>query len=227
MKGYEVEEKIKIEDHITFIRINPTDVSLTLTNIYDSLSDLAWITTFDDDYMQDGFRIRAEDTIKYISKNIVNGETDDVTSNSGELVVSELSRMSVITEMDYQDIPLAELIKIKDIGNHGYDFYSVNKIDIILFAEAKYVASQNAYGRSMKQLVRFENEKQDVSDIVDIDRFCSQTSKNNFANGQKGFIAAFASKGTNTQTLINGIKRNLDFQALSKFDELICIAVDI
>lgn len=227
MKGYEVEEIIKMEDHITFIRINPTDVSLTLTNIFESLSNLAWISDFDDDYMQDGFRIRAEDTIKYISKNIISGATDEITSNSGELVVSELSRISVIKEMEYQDIPLAELIKIKDIGNHGYDFYSVNKDDIILFAEAKYVAAQNAYGRSMKQLVRFEDEKQDVSDIVDIDRFCSQEAKKKFANGQKGYIAAFASKGTPTETIINGIKRNADFKVLSQFYELLCIAVDI
>jgi len=46
-------------------------------------------------------------------------------------------------------------------------------------------------------------------------------------NGQKGFIAAFASKNIPTSTLINNIKNNIHFKILSRFEEFICIAVNL
>jgi len=228
MSGYTIVDHQKIEDHITFIRINPTDIKLTLKEILDSLSDVAWISSFDEDYIRDGFQVRAEATIKYISDNIIKENADKVTSDSGECIVSELARKTVVKQLDYLDIPLGELIKIKEIGNHGFDFFSKNKEDILLFGEAKYVASVNAYGRTFKQIVRFENvEKKDVSDIIDIDRFCCDKSKRNHASGNKGFIAAFSSKSMTTAKLIEGIKANTDYQALTKFKELICVAVNL
>lgn len=228
MNGYTITDNLKIEDHITFIRINPTNIKLTLKDVFDSLSNISWISSFDEEYIRSGFQVRADATIDYIAKNIIKANDDKITSDSGECVVSELARKTVVNHMDYLDIPLGELIKIKDIGNHGFDFFSKNKNDILLFGEAKYIASQNAYGKAFKQIVTFESvEKRDCSDIIDIDRFCCETSKRNHANGKKGFIAAFASKSTSTKMLIDGIKENSDFQKLKKFNELICVAVNI
>jgi hypothetical protein len=227
MGGYTIVDHKKIEDHITFIRIDPTDISLTLKSIIDSLSDISWISTFDKDYGRDSYKQRAEDSIKYITKNIIKSSDDKITANSGEYVVSELARMAIVEHLKYLDIPLAELIKIKDVGNHGFDFYSRNLNEVLLFGEAKYNSRDNAYGSSLEQIVRFVNDKQDISDILDIDLFCCENSKTNFSKGQKGFIAAFASKKTSTTRLINGIKKNSDFLIASKHQELICIAVNI
>lgn len=228
MNGYTIVDHQKIEDHITFMRINPTDIKLTLKEIFDSLSDISWISSFDEDYIRDGFQVRAEATIKYISENIIKENADKVTSDSGECIVSELARKTVVKQLDYLDIPLGELIKIKEIGNHGFDFFSKNKEDILLFGEAKYVASQNAYGKTFNQIVRFEKvEKKDVSDIIDIDRFCCDKSKRNHASGNKGFIAAFSCKSITTTNLIKNIKANADYLELKKFDELICVAVNL
>lgn len=129
--------------------------------------------------------------------------------------------------MNYLDIPLAELIKIKDVGNHGFDFYSINTMDTILFGEAKYLSRDNAYGKALKQIADFENRNIDGSDIIDIDRFCSEESKINFANGDKGFVAAFSSKLTTTEQLIKGIKGNAQYQELKEHKELIFIAVNL
>lgn len=227
MNGYEIIKYKKIEKHITFIRINPTNVELTLNDIFTSISDLSWLSSFDEDYIRDGFKVRAEDTIKYIHRNILRGNEDSITSESGEIVVSELARKTVVNHIGYLDIPLAELIKIKDIGNHGYDFYSINDNHVLLFGEAKYNARQNAYGKSFEQLVRFEAIKQDRSDIIDIDRFCCDESKRNHSKGIKGFIAAFSAKTTPTKKIINGIKRNRDYQSLKDFEEIICVAVNL
>ena len=47
----------------------------------------------------------------YIFNNIIKDSDDNITRDSGEYVVSELARKSVIEVYDYLDIPLAELIK--------------------------------------------------------------------------------------------------------------------
>lgn len=228
MIGYKITDKIKIEEHITFIRITPTNIELTLRNVFDSLADISWLSQFDQEYtIKEGFKVRAEATIKYISINIIKENDDSLTKNSAEYVVSELARSSIVNELEYLDIPLAELIKIKEVGNHGFDFYSKNKNDVLIFGESKYLKSQNAYGKALKGIVDFVNKKQDSSDIIDIDKFCCEKSKENFSKGKKSFAIAFSSKKDKTENLIKNIKKNKEFIELKKHEELICVAVDI
>jgi len=227
MAGYQIIDFQKVEEHITFIRINPTNIRLTLREVFQSLSDLSWLSSFDNDYMRNSFQVRAEGTVNYIADNIIGQNESSVTSNSGEYVVSELARKAIVSQMEYLDIPLAELIKEKDAGNHGFDFYSKNLENILLFGEAKYSANTNAYGRAFEQIVRFENEERDSSDLIAIDRFCCDESKENFANGLKGYIAAFSSTTITTDTLVSNIKRNTDFISLNNFSEIICVAVNL
>ena len=54
--------------------------------------------------------------------------------------------------------------------------------------------------------IDFIDVKQDISDIQDIDKFYCEESLNNHSQGKKGFIASFASKKTDTQKIISGIK---------------------
>ncbi len=227
MNGYTIVDNLKIEDNITFIRINPTDIALTLKEVFISLSSLSWINNFDKEYTKQSFKVRADATVKYISDNIIRENDDEITSNSAEYVISELSRKSLITELNYSDIPLGELIKEQKSGNPGFDFYSENGTNILLFGEAKYIASRNAYGSAFKQIVRFEKEKRDIADINDIEKFCSNKSLNNFTKNKKGFVAGFASKKTPTDKLIDNIKKNTNYNIIKKFDELICVAVNL
>lgn len=227
MSGYSISHISEIDAKVTFIRITPTDISMTLREVFQSLSELSWISAFDDEYIRESFNQRANDTITYIAENIITNEESEITSNSGEYVISELARKTIVEQKGYLDIPLAELFKIKDVGNHGFDFYSKNNDLIILFGEAKYVANQSAYGRAFKAITKFIENKQDVSDIADIDRFCCQQSKQKFQSGQKGYIAAFASKQISTDRLIQNIRRNTDYNSLIAYNELICVAVDI
>lgn len=228
MTGYEVIEIKKIEEHITLIRITPNNIELTLRNVFESLSNLSWLSQFDEDYTSfDGFKVRAEATVNYISKKIIRENEDSLTKNSAEYVVSELARISIVEQLKYLDIPLAELIKIKDVGNHGFDFYTKNLCNILIFGESKYLKSQNAYGKALKGILDFIKKKQDKSDMIDIDKFCCEESKINFKNGNKAYAAAFSSKNTNTEKLIKNLKNNKEFIELKKYNELICIAVDI
>lgn len=227
MSAYRVIDRIQIEPHIVFIRIEPTDIKITLREVFKSLSDIAWISAFDKQYIQDYFQVRAEETINYIANNIIAQADDKITTHSGELVVSELSRLTVINEMSYLDIPLAELIKSQAAGNDGFDFFSKNLSKIILFGEAKFNSRQNAYGAAFEQIARFERTKQDTSDIKEIAEFCCEESLNNHTRGKKGFIASFASKTTSSTIIVNGIKRNTDYNNLKGFEEIICVAVNV
>ncbi len=227
MSTYRVIDRIQIEPHILFLRIEPTDIKLTLGDVFKSLSDIAWISDFDKKYIRDAFTIRATETIDYIADNIIAETNDEITKDSGEIVVSELARLAIVNENKYLDIPLAELFKSQASGNDGFDFYSKNLTKIILFGEAKFLSDRNAYGKAFNKIVEFVSLEQDSSDLQDIDKFYCAESLDNHSNGKKGFMAAFSSKNTDTNRILNGIKANTDFNALKGFDELICVAVNV
>lgn len=227
MSSYKIIDKIQIEPHILFIRIEPIDLKTTLFDILKSLSDIAWISEFDKPYIQNYFQVRAKETINYIANNIITDFDDKITRNTGELVVSELSRLTVINELNYLNIPLAELIKSQAVGNDGFDFFSMNLNQVILFGEAKFNSRKNAYGVAFEQINRFEKIKQDVSDLKEIAEFCSEESLQNHTEGKKGFIASFSSKNTSSQVIVNGINKNSHYNNLKKHQEIICIAVNV
>ena len=225
--GYKIIENREVEPHIRFFRIRPTDIKLTLRSVFESLSNNSWIMKFDNSFLKQTFSVRFQSTIDYISSNIIHEEDDSLTSDSAEYVISEIARSTIVEQLDYLDIPLGELIKEQKSGNPGFDFYSMNKSDIILFGEAKYVAKQNAYGRALEQIYRFHTEQRDVADLLDIQNLCPEASCNEVCKGNKGFIAAFSSKTTPTEKLISNIKNNVNYQKLFSHKELILVAVDI
>lgn len=222
-------KKIDIENYsnILYIRINPGDISATLKSIISVLSDLSWISRFDSKYIRDSFEIRASATAQYLSKKILDESNDTITSDSGEYVVSELAREAIVNRLGYLDIPLAELFKEKVSGNPGFDFYSCNKEQFIVFGEAKYNARQNAYGIGMEQVNRFIDEKQDISDLNDIDKFFDENSLSKAISGKKAYAIAFAAKKTSTATIIDGIKNNKYYNDLALHKEVIYLAVNI
>ncbi|PWA06208.1 hypothetical protein [Flavobacterium psychrotolerans] len=81
MKGYDIIDIQKIDTHITFIRIHPYDITLTLKQVFESLSNISWISSFDEEYLQLAFKIRAEASIDYIANKIIKCDDDSVTSN--------------------------------------------------------------------------------------------------------------------------------------------------
>ena len=110
--------------NVIFIRIEPSDLKVTINDIICSLNNLSWIESFDEDYIKKSFKIRATKTAEYLSNQLKNFAQDKVTTDIGETVVSELSRLAIVNELNYCDIPLAELFKQQISGNSGFDFFS-------------------------------------------------------------------------------------------------------
>ena len=213
--------------HFIRIKINQENVSITLREVMDCLNDLSWISKFDKEYIRESFNKRATGTIDYITTNIIKGVETEVTTDSGEYVVSVLSKKAIVDNLDYLDVPLAELIKEKIVGNPGFDFYSENKNNILLFGEAKYVAKTNAYNKALEQIETFSVSGKDINDIASIDRFFSEKALENANNGDKGYIAAFSSTEIETEELVKHVQNNEHYKNLSSHKELICIAVTI
>ena len=111
--------------------------------------------------------------------------------------------------------------------NPGFDFFTANLSDVIIFGEAKYLATKNAYGSGMSQTARFIEEKRDISDIADIQNFFSDSALSGVYDGTKGFSVAFSAKSIFSETLIQNIKKNAHYKNLASYSELIFVAVNI
>lgn len=228
MKVVEV-KKICEEKHnrVFFLRVEPENIKETLANIFQVLSDLSWISKFDEDYVKTSFQQRAITTLEDIRSKILASCTDEVSSNAGEYVVSELAREAIINELSYLDIPLAELYNKKKSGNPGFDFHSQTNDDIVIFGEAKYLDDRNAYGSGLKQVVRFISEKKDIKDIVDLRDFCSKKALSMVNQGLKGFAIAFSAKKMKSEEIIKNVIKNKYFNLLLPYKEIIIVAVNI
>lgn len=222
-------KKIDIAKHdrVTFIRVEPDNLRETLKDILKTLSDLSWINKFDEEYVRDSFNERAKPTIDDIHKKILSDTDDKITSEAGEYVVSELSREVIIKEMNYLDIPLAELYNKKKSGNPGFDFHSQNDCNTIIFGEAKYVQGKNAYGSGLGQVVQFIKDKKDIKDLNDLRDFFEPLALANVHDGIKGFAVGFSAKKTASDMLIKNLIQNEDYKKLRRYKEIVLVAVNL
>ena len=224
---FKISDKGYSHPNVIFIRIEPSDLKTTINDIICALNNLSWIETFDKEYIKKSFKIRASRTAEHLSNKLNNFAQDKVTTDIGETVVSELSRLAIVNELEYRDIPLAELFKQKISGNHGFDFFSETLSQFIVFGEAKYVSNSNGYGRALEQIERFIIEERDTSDLNDIDRFVSDSSLNNHTQNDKAFACAFSATSIKSETLIDNIVKNANFNKIKHHREIILIAVNI
>lgn len=224
---FKISDKGYSHPNVIFIRIEPSDLKTTINDIICSLNNLSWIETFDKEYIKKSFKIRASRTAEHLSNKLNNFAQDKVTTDIGETVVSELSRLAIVNELEYRDIPLAELFKQKISGNHGFDFFSETLSQFIVFGEDKYVSNSNGYGRALEQIERFIIEERDTSDLNDIDRFVSDSSLNNHTKNDKAFACAFSATSIKSETLIDNILNNDNFNKIKHHREIILIAVNI
>ena len=223
-----IDDKV-ISPKIHFYRIEPTAQGLdaSIREIFDSISQLCWLSKFDGSFLKDSFSVCANYSINYIKNNVLNKNTDKATEEAGEYVVSELSRQTIVNRKGYLDVPLGELFKQKASGNPGFDYFSRNLNDEILFAEAKYKSSSNAYGVATKQIVQFIDIRKDISDLKDLQPFVGENACYKATQGEKGFIVAFSATDMKTDMLIRHLQENDCYKKLCGYNELICVAVNI
>lgn len=224
--SYNIKINKIIEPNVRLIRVQPNNLNTTLGDILNTLSSMCWISQMSD-VLKQAYHVRAQATIDKLNDDFTNGTVSEIISNTGEYIVSELTRSSIVNELNYMDIPLGELFKQKATGNPGFDIFTVNTNEQILFGEAKYVANSNAYNNAIKQINRFITEKRDQTDLPDLVQFNIANAISNASNGDRGFIAGFSSTTISDAILEQNIKDNAAYKALPKDKEIICVAVDV
>ena len=213
---------------VQFIRIDPGDISVTLSEILKAIMDLSWLKNFDAEFLARSYEQRAKITIADMRRKIESCDTGKLTKDAGEYVVSELAREAIVSELNYLSIPLAELLGKKISGNPGFDFHSQNNAtNTVIFGEAKYVTAHSGYPRAIDQIKEFVDDKKDIADIADLRDFCSADALSRVVNGFKGFAAAFSAKSTPSEWLISAITAKDSFQELLKYEEVILVAVNL
>lgn len=224
--SYNIKINKIIEPNVRLIRVQPNNLNTTLGDILNTLSSMCWISQMSG-VLKQAYHVRAQSTIEKLNDDFTNGTVSEIISNTGEYIVSELTRSSIVNELNYMDIPLGELFKQKATGNPGFDIFTVNTNEQILFGEAKYVANSNAYNNAIKQINRFITEKRDQTDLPDLVQFNIANAISNASNGDRGFIAGFSSTTISDANLEQNIKDNAAYKALPKDNEIICVAVDV
>lgn len=222
-----VNKKFNSNTRVIFIRINPYPIDDTLKYIYNELFNKSWINKYGKSIIRKSIEERCNKTIKKISEKLSLCQDDSVSSEAGEYIISILGKQALTENLNYINIPLAELWKEKVLGNPGFDFHSESVENRIIFGEAKYVCGKNAYNNSLSQINEFIELKKDLIEIADLDNLVSELALSNFEDGKKGYAAAFSSTKIITSELIEHIFNNDSFKKLLIYDELLLVAADI
>lgn len=74
---------------VQFIRIDPGDISVTLSEILKAIMDLSWLKNFDAEFLARSYEQRAKITIADMRRKIESCDTGKLTKDAGEYVVSE------------------------------------------------------------------------------------------------------------------------------------------
>lgn len=213
---------------IRFLRIDPEDLSLALKDILAELADFSWLNKFDKDFMKESFRVNAAKTCDALQDKFFDQDENPIISEAGEYIVSVYAKRGLVEGLNFLDIPLAELLGRKKIGNPGFDFYAEDMRSAVLACgEAKYEHSKNAYNASLEQINRFVIEKKHISDIAVLTHLASDRSLQNLVEGRLGVCAAFSATGISSKVLLSHIAKNQDFIKSLQYEFVILVAVDI
>lgn len=223
----EVEKIYKLNTKTIFIRLNPYPLNETIKYIFNELSDLSWINRYDKNILRKSIEERTNITVIDIEQKLLKCKEDIIASEAGEYIISILGKQALVNNLNYLNIPLAELWKEKKSGNPGFDFHSESIENKLIFGEAKYVCGKNAYNNALSQINDFINLNKDLMEIVGLDPLVSDISLDNFEEGRKGYAAAFSSNKIDNNILIRNILENENTKKLLNYDELILVAVDI
>lgn len=172
---------------------------------------------------------RTVPSIQRIASNFDNGINPVVNRDTGEKLVSEVSRRTLVEDYSYWNMPIAELFKQKVDGNPGFDFHTVTPDGtLLMFGEAKYVANTNAYNSALNQIPEFIVDGKDMKDLFEISDFMpSSTPLDNANNGIKGYIAAFSTNKSDDKDIISKVTEHKNYNQLSQYPQFIAIAVDL
>lgn len=230
-RGFYVKYSCPLSNNGFYIRVEVDDPLISLRTIFMSLIDTSWINHFfpKNDWIHKSVLSRAMPTIELIRKSFDYGDNPTVNKDTGEKMVSEISRKTLVDDFRHWAMPIAELFKQKVDGNPGFDFHTVLlESDLLMFGEAKYVKDKTPYNNAMRQISDFIDEEKDMKDLLEISHFMpSKIPLENANIGIKGYVAAFSTNGKSDEYIIDKVVNHENYNKLSQYPLFIAIAVNL
>lgn len=211
-----------------FIRVSPENFEVTLKEILVELSNFSWLAKINKGYLKAAMEHRANSTCKYLKTVFYDNQNTPLLTNTGEYIVSSLSKRSIVSELNHLDIPLAELLGRKKVGNPGFDFFTEDLDENqISCGEAKFQNGKNAYNSSMKQIRNFIVDKKHCDDIPLLQALASEKALYKMSSDKIGVSAGFSSTNIRDDDLIKDIISNKYFRELVERYKVILVAVNM
>ncbi len=229
LSSYKIDlAKYGLTGYSYFIRVSPENLEITIKEILLELSNFSWLAKINKDYLKVAMEHRANSTCEYLKKAFYDNQNTPLLTSAGEYIVSSLSKRSIVEELNHLDIPLAELLGRKKVGNPGFDFFTEDLDESqISCGEAKFENGKNAYNSSMKQIRNFIIDKKYCDDIPLLQALASENSLYKMSTDKIGVSAGFSSTNIIDDNLIEDIIANKYFRELVKNYKVILVAVNM
>lgn len=229
LSSYKIDlAKYGLTGYSYFIRVSPENLEITIKEILLELSNFSWLAKINKDYLKVAMEHRANSTCEYLKKAFYDNQNTPLLTSAGEYIVSSLSKRSIVEELNHLDIPLAELLGRKKVGNPGFDFFTEDLDESqISCGEAKFENGKNAYNSSMKQIRNFIIDKKYCDDIPLLQALASENSLYKMGTDKIGVSAGFSSTNIIDDNLIEDIIANKYFRELVKNYKVILVAVNM
>ena len=211
-----------------YIRVSPGELEVTIKEILIELSNFSWLAKFNKEYLRKSMEHKAQATCDYLKKSFYDDQDNPLVSNAGEYIVSTLSKRSIVEQLGHLDVPLAELLGRKKVGNPGFDFFTEDMDEhMVSCGESKYVNGVNAYNTSLGQIRQFVADKKYYDDIPILQALVEEEALEKMGNDQFGVSVAFSATNISDNDLIDNIARNANFKELVKDYKIILVAVNM
>lgn len=145
----------------------------------------------------------------------------------GEYLVSMSAQDALVDSCNHRKLPLAELIKERKSGNGGFDFHTISDSKLVCFGEAKFSLNDTPYTNAIVQIEDFINEEKDIAESHVLKPLLNSDEINNYANGLKGFTAAFYFNAKSLNVILQHALARTSMQTIAQYPEFYLIAIKV
>ena len=213
------------ECEINCIHIKIKDFRPIVDEFESYISDTSWINNLDE-ISQITFKATTKKTIDKIVNNIIAKVSSEVNTEIGEFIVSYAAQQALKVEYFHSLIPLAELLKEKVTGNPGFDYHSISQKSFLIFGEAKFSLNDTPRAKALDQIKDFIGDR-DSSELLWLNPFLDEPTKNNILNNSKGYAAAFSHNNKDIIKTLNEALKSAPIKDILEHKELYLIAVEL
>lgn len=197
--------EISQEDFFGKIRICHvviSEIQKIATELTRDVQDTSWMHNLDVGAKRAYSKTVAETAHELVEIFRRASNTNKISSEFGELVVSMGAAKALNKILSHKCIPIAELWKPQKKQNEGFDFHTVCLQNLVNFGEAKYSARNSPHGNAINQAKEFVDAEKHLRDRVHLISLVSDQAIENLDTDSFGVVAAFSLNADNPHLVL-------------------------